>query len=142
MTEKEGKYLTFLLQGEEYGIGVSKIKSIIGMMPIRSVPQAPDFVRGVINLRDRAIPVLDLRLRFGMQEIEYSDRTCIIIVEVEHPEGSVNIGLVVDADGKSGYILRMAKRKDSETTLLSIERMLHDQLEPLESPPLSTGMHT
>lgn len=136
MTNTEGKYLTFILQGEEYGIGVSKIKSIIGMMPIRSVPQAPDFVRGVINLRDQVIPVLDLRLRFGMQEIDYSERTCIIIVVMERREGAVNIGLVVDAvadvndirgecveetplfdaEGKSDYILGMAKRKDSITT--------------------------
>ena len=65
MAEREGKYLTFTLAEEEYGIGILKIKEIIGMLPITSVPQTPDFVKGVINLRGKVIPVIDLRLRFG-----------------------------------------------------------------------------
>ena len=64
--DREGKYLTFSLAGEEYGIGILKIREIIGMLPITSVPETPAFVKGVINLRGKVIPVLDLRLRFGI----------------------------------------------------------------------------
>ena len=83
MVEKEGKYLTFSLADEEYGIGILRIKEIIGMMPITPIPQTPDFVQGVINLRGKVIPVVDLRLRFGMGSIDYTERTCIIVVEIE-----------------------------------------------------------
>ena len=72
--DREGKYLTFTLAEEEYGIGILKIKEIIGMMPITPVPQTPEFVKGVINLRGKVIPVVDLRLRFGMEEIDYTER--------------------------------------------------------------------
>jgi len=80
--KREGKYLTFSLAGEEYGIGILKIREIIGMMPITSVPEMPQYVKGVINLRGKVIPVIDLRLRFGMSEIGYTERTCIIVVEI------------------------------------------------------------
>ena len=80
MTPKEGKYLTFSMANEEYGIAILKIKEIVGMMPITSLPQTPPFAKGAINLRDKVIPVIDLRLRFGMQEIEYTERTCIIVI--------------------------------------------------------------
>ena len=83
MTGREGKYLTFSLAQEEYGIGILKIKEIIGMLPITSVPQTPEYVKGVINLRGKVIPVIDLRLRFGMQEIDYTERTCIIVIEAQ-----------------------------------------------------------
>ncbi|MBU2431438.1 MAG: chemotaxis protein CheW, partial [Proteobacteria bacterium] len=83
MTIKTGKYLTFTLEKEEYGIGILKVKEIIGMMPITSVPRTPDFVKGVINLRGKVIPVMDLRLKFDMGEIPYTDRTCIIVVEID-----------------------------------------------------------
>jgi len=83
MVEKEGKYLTFTLAKEEYGIGILKVKEIIGMMPITTVPQTPEFVKGVINLRGKVIPVMDLRLRFGMEPMDYSERTCIIVVVIE-----------------------------------------------------------
>ncbi len=68
MVNRDGKYLTFSLAGEEYGIGILKIKEIIGMMPITTVPRTPPFVKGVINLRGKVIPVVDLRLKFGMEE--------------------------------------------------------------------------
>ena len=71
---REGKYLTFALADEEYGISILKVKEIIGMMPITTVPQTPEFVKGVINLRGKVIPVMDLRLKFGMDEIEYTER--------------------------------------------------------------------
>jgi purine-binding chemotaxis protein CheW len=97
VTSTEGKYLTFSLAGEEYGIGILKVKEIIGMMTITPVPQAPDFVKGVINLRGKVIPVLDLRLHFSMEAGEYMERTCIIVVETAGTNGSVHMGIVVDA---------------------------------------------
>ncbi len=92
-----GKYLTFTLDKEEYGIALLKVKEIIGMMPITSVPQTPDYVKGVINLRGKVIPVTDLRLRFDMPEIDYTDRTCIIVVEIQGAESTIQMGIVVDA---------------------------------------------
>src|SRR3990172_4113663 len=83
MADREGKYLTFCLAKEEYGIGILKGKEIIGMMPITTVPRTPGFLKGVINLRGKVIPVVDLRLKFGMEEMAYSERTCIIVVEIE-----------------------------------------------------------
>ena len=78
-----GKYLTFKLADEGYGIPLLKVREIIGMLPITGLPRTPAFVKGVINLRGKVIPVTDLRLRFGMPEVGYGDRTCIIVVEVQ-----------------------------------------------------------
>ena len=147
LVEKEGKYLTFSLAGEEYGIGILKVKEIIGMMPVTPVPQTPLFVNGVINLRGKVIPVLDLRLKFGMEEIEYTERTTIIVVEVGLQSGLVEIGIVVDsvsevvnikadeieetpAFGSSlntDYILGMAKLEGSVKILLEIDKVLNSQ---------------
>ncbi len=144
MAEREGKYLTFTLAEEEYGIGILKIKEIIGMMPITSVPQTPEFVKGVINLRGKVIPVIDLRLRFGMGEMDYTDRTCIIVVEIDGQAGTVLIGIVVDSVSEvlnvkgdeiedtptfgtkldTEYILGMAKMKGGVKILLHIDRVL------------------
>jgi purine-binding chemotaxis protein CheW len=144
MGEREGKYLTFSLAEEEYGIGILKIKEIIGMLPITSVPQTPDFVKGVINLRGKVIPVIDLRRRFSMGEIEYTERTCIIVVEIESQAGTVMIGIVVDSVSEvlnirgddiedtptfgtkldTEYILGMAKLEGGVKILLDIDRVL------------------
>ncbi len=144
MADREGKYLTFTLAEEEYGIGILKIREIIGMMPITSVPQTPKFVKGVINLRGKVIPVVDLRLRFGMEEIDYTERTCIIVVEVESGSGQVIIGIVVDSVSEvlnikaeeiedtptfgtrlnTDYILGMAKMEGRVKILLDIDRVL------------------
>ena len=144
MAEREGKYLTFTLADEEYGIGILKIKEIIGMLPITSVPQTPEFVKGVINLRGKVIPVLDLRLRFGMDSISYTERTCIIVVEIEGKSGTVMIGVVVDSVSEvlnikgediedtptfgtklnTDYILGMAKMEGGVKILLDIDRVL------------------
>jgi purine-binding chemotaxis protein CheW len=144
MAEREGKYLTFTLAEEEYGIGILKIKEIIGMLPITSVPQTPDFVKGVINLRGKVIPVIDLRLRFGMGEIDYTERTCIIVVEIDGQAGTVLIGIVVDSVSEvlnvkgedvedtptfgtqldTEYILGMAKMEGGVKILLDIDRVL------------------
>ncbi len=94
---KEGKYLTFALAGEEYGIGILKVKEIIGIIPITTVPRTPLFMKGVINLRGKVISVIDLRLKFGMEEAPYTERTCIIVVEILSEKGSVPMGIVVDS---------------------------------------------
>ena len=75
-----GKYLTFTMADEEYGISILKIKEIIGMLPVTTVPQTPGYVKGVINLRGKVIPVIDLRLRFEIEAIHYTERTCIIVI--------------------------------------------------------------
>ena len=142
--ERDGKYLTFSLSGEEYGISILKIKEIIGMMPITTVPQTPEFVKGVINLRGKVIPVIDLRLRFMMKGIDYTERTCIIVVEIEGASGTVMIGIVVDSVSEvlniksediedtpafgtrlnTEYILGMAKMEGSVKILLDINSVL------------------
>ena len=147
MIQKEGKYLTFTLANEDYGIGILKIKEIIGMMPITSVPQTPEFVKGVINLRGKVIPVMDLRLRFGMDSIDYTERTCIIVVEIEGQSGTVMIGIVVDSVSEvlniksedvedtpafgtklnTDYILGMAKMEGGVKILLDIDQVLNSE---------------
>jgi purine-binding chemotaxis protein CheW len=92
----EGKHLTFILNEEEYGINILKIKEIIGMMPITTIPQTPSHVKGIINLRGKIIPVIDLRLKFDMSAIEYTERTCIIVVEIGSTE-KIFMGIVVDS---------------------------------------------
>lgn len=86
------KYLTFALDQEEYGLDILKVKEIIGLMEITKVPRMPDFVRGVINLRGRIIPVIDLRRKFGMPEQDDTRETCIVVVDMD----GVNMGVVVD----------------------------------------------
>ncbi len=89
---QEGKYLTFVLGTEEYGIEILKVREIIGMMNITNVPRTPDYLKGVINLRGKVIPVIDLRLKFAMTEQKHTQETCTIVVEVN---GSL-IGIIVD----------------------------------------------
>ena len=91
-TEKAGKYLTFVLAQEEYGLEILKVREIIGMMDITAVPRTPQCVKGVINLRGKVIPVVDLRLKFGMPVAEQTAETCIIVVYV----GDVEMGILVD----------------------------------------------
>jgi purine-binding chemotaxis protein CheW len=151
--DREGKYLTFSLAGEEYGIGILKIREIIGMLPVTGVPETPHFVKGVINLRGKVIPVIDLRLRFGMAEIGYTERTCIIVVEIRSSGTVVPTGIVVDGVSevlniKAGdiedtptfgtklnteYILGMAKVGKGVKLLLDIDRVLgSEEIEQLK----------
>lgn len=145
--EKEGKYLTFSLSNEEYGIGILKIKEIIGMMPITSVPRTPAYVRGVINLRGKVIPVIDLRIRFCMEEKAYNDRTCIVVVEIESHGIEMVIGIVVDSVSEvlnikseeieetpefgttlnTEYILGMATMEGGVKILLDIDAVLSSE---------------
>ncbi|MGE5422823.1 MAG: chemotaxis protein CheW [Ignavibacteriales bacterium] len=91
------KYLTFMLGDESYGIPILKVKEIIGMMTITQVPKMPEFMKGVINLRGKIIPVTDLRIKFGLEEMDYHDRTCIIVVEMDTDSGKSVNGVVVDS---------------------------------------------
>ncbi|MDX2052218.1 MAG: chemotaxis protein CheW [Polyangiaceae bacterium] len=88
----EGKYLSFFLGAEEYGIAILKVREIIGMMPVTPVPGTPSFMQGVINLRGKIIPVIDLRAKFSMPPREASRETCIIVVR--RPD--MELGIVVD----------------------------------------------
>jgi purine-binding chemotaxis protein CheW len=144
MTDKEGKYLTFNLAGEEYGIGILKVKEIIGMMPITVVPQTPAYIKGVINLRGKVIPVVDLRLKFAIAAADYTERTCIIVVEIAAAGRTVLMGIVVDSVSEvlnikgadiedtptfgtklnTDYILGMAKVGGAIKILLDIDRIL------------------
>ena len=97
LTEKGGKYLTFRLQEEEYGLEILKVREIMGLMDITEVPQMPDYVAGVINLRGKVIPVVDLCLKFGMPHEEFTEETCIIVVEITSKKGvSMQVGIIVD----------------------------------------------
>lgn len=140
----ETKYLTFELAGEEYGVEVLKVREIIGLIPITRVPRTPDFVKGVINLRGKVVPVVDLRLRFSLPEAEYTERTCIIVVDVHGHTGKVLMGIVVDSVSEvlsisekeieptpsfgvqvnTDFILGMAKIKGDVKTLLDINKVL------------------
>ncbi len=145
--DKTGKYLTFSLAGEEFGIGIMKIREIIGVMSITPIPRTPEYVKGVINLRGKVIPVLDLRLRFGMEAKEFTSRTCIVVVETESERGRLEMGLVVDsvsevlniregeiedtpsfgAELDNEYILGIAKAAGSIKVLLDIDRVLAEK---------------
>lgn len=140
-----GKYLTFSLEHESYGIDVLQVREIIRLTDITAVPQMPAYVRGVINLRGKIIPVIDLRLRFGFSDVKNTDLTCIIVVQVKMPDGkTTQMGLIVDgveevaniagtdieetpdfgAKIETDYILGMAKVKGAVKTLLNIDRVL------------------
>ena len=96
MVLDNNKYLTFVLETEEYAIPIIRVKEIIGMMDITHVPGMPDYVKGVINLRGKIIPVIDLRKKFGFGEREYDDRTCVIVVEMKSGTSEKLSGFVVD----------------------------------------------
>jgi purine-binding chemotaxis protein CheW len=135
-----GKYLTFVLAGEEYGLEILKVHEILSMLPITRIPRAPDYVRGVINLRGRVIPIIDLRLKFGMPAGIDGTNTCTIVVQVQ----GVQVGVIVDsvrevlaiadadiedapsfgADLNTDYILGIGKSNGRVKLLLDIERVL------------------
>ena len=91
-----GKFMTFMLADEEYGLEILKVREIIGLMNITRVPRVADFVRGVINLRGRVIPVIELRSAFGMDRVEATDQTVIIVVQCHSEDGDVTMGVIVD----------------------------------------------
>ena len=144
---KAGKYLTFSLASEQYGIPILKVKEIIAMMPITAVPQVPASVKGVINLRGKVLPVIDLRLKFGLKQVAYTERTCIIVVEIASRSGPLQTGLIVDSVSEviavkgadiedtpefggnleTDYILGLAKFEGGVKILLDIDRVLSSQ---------------
>jgi purine-binding chemotaxis protein CheW len=107
-TSRAGKYLTFSLANQEYGVEILKVREIIGMVPITTVPRTPEFVKGVINLRGKVIPVVDLRLKFGMESIEQTDETCIIVVDVL----GIEMGVIVD---RVSEVLNIAEENIEDT---------------------------
>lgn len=143
-----GKYLTFALGKEEYGLEILKVMEIIGIMDITSVPQVPEYVKGIINLRGKVIPVISLRKKFGMAEIEYTPETCIIVIRLN----DVLIGIVIDKvqevldiaqeniepapssgiTGKIDYILGIGKVGDTVKILLNIDKILLDDISTLD----------
>ena len=96
MTDKEGKYLTFALAHEEYGLEILKVREIIGYIDVTAIPQTPRDIKGVINLRGQVIPVVDLRAKFGMETTEVTEQTCIIVVEITQSGRKFNTGIIVD----------------------------------------------
>ncbi|ROR01819.1 chemotaxis protein CheW [Desulfosoma caldarium] len=94
--DREGQYLIFTLMDQTYGLDVLTVKEIVGMMPIRSVPEVSSEVKGVVNLRGKVIPVVDLRLKFGLPELPYHNRTCIIILDIPRTDRIIPLGIVVD----------------------------------------------
>lgn len=90
---QKGRYLTFNLDRESYGIEITHVTEIIGIQPITEIPELPDYIKGIVNLRGKIIPVMDVRLRFRKSSREYNDRTCVIVVDI----GDISIGLIVDS---------------------------------------------
>ncbi len=137
-----GKYLTFRLADEEYGLGILKVREINKIMDITAVPRMPAYVKGVINLRGKVIPVVDLRLRFGLAEAKHTDETCIIVVDVGTETGVIvdTVQEVLDisdqqiepppavgSDVNTEFILGMGKVGDRVKILLDINRVLGNE---------------
>ena len=138
-----GEYLTFVSGNEEYGIEILRVREIIGVMDITTVPQTPDYMKGVINLRGKVIPVIDLRLKFSMQEEKYTQETCVIVVEVNN----THIGIIVDSVSEvvdissseieetppfgqgidTSFMTGMGKVKEKIIILLNIETVLSSE---------------
>jgi purine-binding chemotaxis protein CheW len=97
LEELAGKYLTFVLASQEYGLAVRKVREIITLPPITAVPQVAPWIKGVINLRGKVIPVIDLRVRFNLPPADFTDRTCIIVVEVTLNDHTIAMGILVDS---------------------------------------------
>jgi purine-binding chemotaxis protein CheW len=140
---QKGKHLIFALGNEQYGIPIGHVIEIIGIQPITEVPEQPEYVKGVINLRGKIIPVMDVRLRFKKTHREYDDRTCIVVIEV----ADLCIGIVVDRvleviiiadeniapppkwnkDSYSRYVQGIGKVGDQVKILLDCKRLLDDE---------------
>ena len=147
-TAETGKYLTFALGQEEYGLEILKVREIIGYMDITSVPQTPDYVMGVINLRGQVIPVVNLRLKFGMGSIDRTKETCIIVVEIDREDQQISTGIIVDRVSEvldissqdiqespefgskvdTEFILGMGKIGDTVKILLDIDKVISSAL--------------
>jgi purine-binding chemotaxis protein CheW len=147
IASKGGKYLTFALGKEEYGLEILKVREIIGYMDITAVPRTPPYVKGVINLRGQVIAVIDLRCKFGMEAAERTEQTCVIVVEIKQGGRKLSTGIIVDhvsevlniagekieepptfgASVDTDFILGMGKIGDSVKILLDIDRVLGEE---------------
>lgn len=154
---RAGKYLTFKLESEEFGLEILKVQEIIQMQSITRVPRTPEFVRGVINLRGKVIPVVDLRLKFGMDQAEDTERTCIVVVQIRGASSMLVMGIIIDevrevldipessiedtpSFGTSidtEFILGMGKIGQNVKILLDIDKVLSAQ--ELSSVATATG---
>ena len=146
-SSRAGKYLTFHLETEEYGIEILQVTTIIGLLEITFVPDTPHYVRGVINLRGKVIPVVDMRGKFGLEPTEDTNETCVIVVDVQQGDGAVQMGALVDnvsevldisedqienapafGNGhETDYLLGMAKVNEDVKMLLDIDRVLGNE---------------
>jgi purine-binding chemotaxis protein CheW len=144
MDSRAGKYLSFHVGSEEFAIGVLGVREIMGMQDVTAVPHTPHYVKGIINLRGRVVPVVDLRLKFGMPATEYTVRTCIVVVDVPGESGSTLMGVIVDSvseviniagteienppdfgeEVSIPYLIGVAKSKGKVKLLLNIEKVL------------------
>lgn len=142
-----GKYLTFNLGDEQYGLEILKVQEIIGMQEITKIPRTPSYVKGVINLRGKVIPVIDLRLKFDMKEKDFTRKTCIIVVQVRREENTLIMGIIVDEVSEvlditadkieappsmgtkltAHFILGIAKTESTVKILLDIDNVLSIQ---------------
>lgn len=147
MQIQDGKHLTFPLGKESYGIPILQVREIIEMMEITEVPKTPEHIKGVINLRGKIIPIMDLRLKFNMETVDYTERTCIIVVEVNINEIKRPMGIVVDtvsevvsikeddieaaldygAKADGDFLTGMGKIKDKVIMLLNVEKVLNSE---------------
>ena len=141
-----GKHLTFHLADEVYGVPILKVQEIIGIKELTKVPKVPPYIKGVLNLRGKVMPVIDLRRIFEMEDVEASRDTCIIVVQVQRGETSVILGVIVDKVSEvleigaeeiepapsfgtqvdTHFILGMAKTKDSVKILLDIDKIVSE----------------
>ena len=145
--EKDYQVVGFRIGNETYGVRIGSVREIVRVPEITIVPNAPEAIEGVINLRGKVVPVIDLRLKFGLAAAEYTQRTCIIVTQVQAESGAVLMGIVVDGvsevltlsgseiedtpdfgeEYSGGYLLGMAKVKGKVKILLDIERVLSTQ---------------
>lgn len=145
---QKNRYLTFSLGKETYGIEIKYVTEIIGLQVITEIPELPKYIKGIINLRGKVIPVMDIRLRFKKEELEYNDRTCVIVVDIN----DISIGIIVDSVAEvltipevdiveppqmnkgfnNRYIKSIGKVGDSVKLLLDCQKLLsEDELEDL-----------
>ncbi len=143
----DGKYLTFAISKERYGIEILKVQEIIKVTQITAVPRCPDFLKGVINLRGKIIPVMDLRSKFNIAPIPYDEKTCIIVINVDKGDQRISLGIIVDtvlevigfttaelefapqygSHLNSNFIVGMGKRDNQLNILIDIEKVISTQ---------------
>lgn len=142
-----GKYLTFTISAERYGLDILKVQEIIKVTHITKVPKSPAFIKGVINLRGKIIPVIDLRVKFGIESIPYDERTCIIVINMTLGDQRISIGAIVDTvlevinfsnkeielapdygeHIESNFILGMGKKDNNLNILIDIDKIVGDR---------------